>query len=607
MKRTLSDNLAANPTQTNSNTQTVDDKDENRQQDTEAANDGAPAMRAPNADAPVRNHPLLAFDPDEELPNWEEFAQMLPHTPPVDNLRDASEEVPSSVSDDELITEEWSSEESSSNSFDGNIGTKISAGLTPEHDTIVVCRSSVRELIGILDFCKLNPQITNLKIAPPIASPLSLKAQEKLIEFFSNYQSIRELHLELTSTGTAPIQPKQLAALIQSGGLKALSIQGVDLMSPSPENSKAFFDGIKRNSSLEILDLSMIRNSQLVAGIIEAMAEGKMLKRLDLTIMEAKGIGNSIARLLTSNTNLRALKIDFFSGQCLDEVESIFKSIAHNHTLEILDFSGSGFQFDLTGKNLLKLLALNQGLKEIRLSPSYDMTDEAVAALTELINTHPTLTSIHIGSVPTNHQDRMSIAHALKSNPRITKIAANLLAFYNFDIRGSEHPIHITEFLNTIGDCPSLTALSLESVPDLDCLIQFLETHPQISEIALPDDEIYSEGNQEKLLALVRGYPHIKTLTIKNPLLETEQAIQFRKELWQALAINREVGSDIRIAEASAAMKALLDKKSTADEELPFVPLDVTNELTRAIARHVPAEKANAIFDELILHAPKTQ
>ena len=201
----------------------------------------------------------------------------------------------------------------------------------------------------------------------------------------------------------------------------------------------------------------------------------------------------------------------------------------------------------------------------------------------------------------------MSIAHALKSNPRITKIAANLLAFYNFDIRGSEHPIHITEFLNTIGDCPSLTALSLESVPDLDCLIQFLETHPQISEIALPDDEIYSEGTQEKLLALVRGYPHIKTLTIKNPLLETEQAIQFRKELWQALAINREVGSDIRIAEASAAMKALLDKKSTADEELPFVPLDVTNELTRAIARHVPAEKANAIFDELILHAPKTQ
>jgi Ran GTPase-activating protein (RanGAP) involved in mRNA processing and transport len=468
-------------------------------------------------------------------------------------------------------------------------------------------RPSVRELIGILDFCKLNPQITTLKIAPPIASPLSLKAQEKLIEFFSNYQSIRELHLELTSTGTAPIQPKQLAALIQSGGLKALSIQGVDLMSPSPEDSKAFFDGIKRNSSLEILDLSMIRNSQLVAGIIEAMAEGKMLKRLDLTIMEPKGIGNSIARLLTSNTNLRALKIDFFSGQCLDEVESVFKSIAHNHTLEILDFSGSGFQFDLTGKNLLKLLALNQGLKEIRLSPSYDMTDEAVAALTELINTHPTLTSIHIGSVPTNHQDRMSIAHALKSNPRITKIAANLLAFYNFDIRGSEHPIHITEFLNTIGDCPSLTALSLESVPDLDCLIQFLETHPQISEIALPDDEIYSEGTQEKLLALVRGYPHIKTLTIKNPLLETEQAIQFRKELWQALAINREVGSDIRIAEASAAMKALLDKKSTADEELPFVPLDVTNELTRAIARHVPAEKANAIFDELILHAPKTQ
>jgi hypothetical protein len=52
-------------------------------------------------------------------------------------------------------------------------------------------------------------------------------------------------------------------------------------------------------------------------------------------------------------------------------------------------------------------------------------------------------------------------------------------------------------------------------------------------------------------------------------------------------------------------MKTLLDKKSMTDEELPFMPLDVTDELTKAIARHLPSAKAKAIFDELILHAEK--
>jgi hypothetical protein len=103
----------------------------------------------------------------------------------------------------------------------------------------------------------------------------------------------------------------------------------------------------------------------------------------------------------------------------------------------------------------------------------------------------------------------------------------------------------------------------------------------------------------------VRGHPHIKTLNIFNTLYPSQQAIQFRKELGQALAINREVGSDTRMAEASVAMKTLLDKKSMTDEELPFMPLDVTDGLTKAIARHLPSAKAKAIFDELILHAEK--
>jgi hypothetical protein len=604
MKRTLSGDLSPNPSPTGSNNGATNNRDQNQQQQANANRQRAPAMQAPAANDPPPANPLFGLDVDTPLPDWEEFAQMLPHTPPVENRRAASEEEASSVSDDEYTTEESSAEEPSRD-FEEGIGTKSSAGLKPEQDTIVVNRSSVRELTEILDICKRNPQITALQINPPMNSQLPLKALEKLIEFFSNHQSIRELRLYLNSTGKASIQPKQLTALIQSSGLNALSIHGVDLMSPSPEDSEEFFDGIKRNSSLEILDLFLIRNSQLVAGIIEAMAEGHTLKQLDLTTMNLKGLENSIVRLLTSNTNFRALKIVLHSHDCLDEVERLFESIANNHTLEALHFGGSGFELDLIGKNLLKLLALNQSLKEIRFSDPSIMTDKAAAAITELINTHPTLTSIDIGRAPGNHHARMLIAQALKSNPRIKKFAAESLAFVSMNTGDSVQPQHVTEFLNTIGDCPSLTALQLVDLSELDCLIKFLETHPQISEIDLPMDWIPSIETQEKLLALVRAYPHIKTLTIFNTPYLSQQARQFRKELGQALAINREVGSDKRMTEASVAMKTLLDKKSMTDEELPFVPLDVTNELTKAIARHLPSTKAKAIFDELILHAEK--
>ena len=604
MKRTLSGDLSPNPSPTGSNNGATNNRNQNQQQQADANRQRAPAMQAPAANDPPPANPLFGLDIDTPLPDWDEFAQMLPHTPPVENRRAASEEEASSVSDDEYTTEESSAEEPSRD-FEEGIGTKSSAGLKPEQDTIVVNRSSVRELTEILDICKLNPQITTLQIYPPMNSPLPLKEQEKLIEFFSTYQSVRKFHFEFFWNSEISFHPELLSALLRNSGLKTLAISGLDLMSPTSEDRKEIVYGIKRNSSLEYLALSFISNNELIADIIEALADRQILKQLDLTTMNLKGLENSIVRLLTSNTNLRALKIVLYSHDCLDEVERIFKSIAHNRTLEILAFGGSRFPLGLTGKNLLKLLALNQGLQEIRFPISNEMTDEAAAAITELINTHPTLTSIDIGRAPGNHHARMLIAQALKSNPRIKKFAAESLAFVSMNTGDSVQPQHVTEFLNTIGDCPSLTALQLVDLSELDCLIKFLETHPQISEIDLPMDWIPSIETQEKLLALVRAYPHIKTLTIFNTPYLSQQARPFRKELGQALAINREVGSDKRMTEASVAMKTLLDKKSMTDEELPFMPLDVTDELTKAIARHLPSAKAKAIFDELILHAEK--
>lgn len=562
-------------------------------------------MQVAAANDPAPANPLPGFDVDAELPDWEEFARMLPHTPPVENRRHASGDDVSSVSRDERSAREWWSTKSSSSSIDETVVTRMVAGIAPGNNTIVVGRPSANELTEILEVCKRSPQITILEINPPTNSTFPLNAQEKLIEFFSDHQSIRELRLVLHRFFAASIHPKLLAALIQNQGLKALKILDGDLISPAPEDRQAFFDGIKRNSSLEYLGLRTITNGELIADMVEALAESRTLKRLDLEGIWPEGIGKRLARLLTACTSLSALKITPILYRGMEAIDCILDAITRNQTLEVLDIRGSLIPNGLLMENLIKPLILNQALKEIFIPDSTRSSDGAANALIELIKTHPTLTSIHIGSVSKNHQRRMSMAQALKSNPRLSKISVNILAFCAMDIRDPGRPLLFTEFLNALGDCPGLTSLRLEGVPDFDCLVKFLETHPKIGEIVLPLDGISKKEDQEKLLALVRSHAHIKTLTIAHPFVETKQATQFRKELQQALAINREVTSEPRIAEASEAMKVLLDKKSATDEQLPFVPLDVTNELAKAIARHLLPAKAKAIFDALIVHAAK--
>lgn len=196
MKRTLSGNLAGNPTQKNSGTGTVDDNEKNNQQDTEASNDGAPAMHGPNANAVARNNPALAFDQEYELPDWEEFAQMLPHAPPVESRRNASVEEHPSASDDERSTEEFSSEESSSSSFDETIATKIFEGLAPGEKMIKIEKSSARQLREILEVCKQQAQITSLDIdRSESSSGFTVEIQEALTDFFKTQHTIESLWL----------------------------------------------------------------------------------------------------------------------------------------------------------------------------------------------------------------------------------------------------------------------------------------------------------------------------------------------------------------------------------------------------------------------------
>jgi hypothetical protein len=161
------------------------------------------------------------------------------------------------------------------------------------------------------------------------------------------------------------------------------------------------------------------------------------------------------------------------------------------------------------------------------------------------------------------------------------------------------------DFFKKLGEFSGLTSVNLKYIPIDDHLIEFIKTHPEIQNFKITTNRLENQTLQKKLLDLVESSNQFIQIDLSDFEGITNEDEEFFEKLDRALAIAHEVSSEPKIAEASEAMKALLDKKSTADEELPFVPLDVTMELTRAIARHVPPAKAKAIFDELILHAEK--
>lgn len=141
-------------------------------------------------------------------------------------------------------------------------------------------------------------------------------------------------------------------------------------------------------------------------------------------------------------------------------------------------------------------------------------------------------------------------------------------------------------------------------------LLDFLETHSRIEKIRLFNGGTSDRDLQQWLLELATNSNQIKEFELYDErMIVKREDRNFVKALSKALALNRELASEAKIASASSAMFGLLADKANSGgaQPLPGVPPDITHELAKVIARHMPAAKAKAIFDELILHAPVRQ
>lgn len=607
MKRTLSGDLAPTPSSTHSLNDQPAELNENQHQQQAVANDGEPTMHTPNANDPIADNPLLGFEAGEELPDWEEFAQMLPHTPPVENRRDVQDDEDFSSSEDVVSSLDPSTEDSAASIFDEDIITHIREGINSGNDTVTIRNFCAREVTETLELCKQNTKITYLRIDSPQYPSDSRQATitRLLTEFFEECHSVRSFEIRGHAFGPLRIEASLLSALFRNKGIVHLGLHWCPLTTSSPDESESLIQSIKQNTTLKIFQLEGTRIEDRHPHITDALICNSSLTALEVGILNQPDICQSLTAHLKSNQQLKTLVIGDNYFLKPTDLEKLFAEVKNHPTLEYFNAEALYFSNPLEA-NLIKQLTGNRTLKELLLPKAREVTADAVEALIELVKDHPKLTSIHLGSVPQQHQLRMKLACGLKSNTRLVSIG---IEFSNFLGIGNGHediPLQMIEFMKEIGNIPQLRKVRFESFANLDWLSEFLRSCPQIREIDLPDWHADLKEEREKLLSIVKQSGQMTHFTSQGQKYsDLEEILEFRKELNQALRLNQQI--ELNIETASAAMKRTLDEKSITDESLPFVPLDVTNELAKAIARHVPPEKAKAIFDELIVHAPVHQ
>jgi hypothetical protein len=339
--------------------------------------------------------------------------------------------------------------------------------------------------------------------------------------------------------------------------------------------------------------------------VIESLANHPSVENLSIGPRVPDDVFKALTNTLKSNKALKSLTfVVDAEKESLEKFSDVTEVMRNNSTIEKLYLIDVSCKSPLLEAKHINPLLGNTSLKSLGQYVVGTSTTETFAVSLELLQRHPTLHSIDLGYLPEDKQFVGNLIRTLKPNPRIHHVETNWGNYEEDKLTdNSDHASFAQEFLTVLGNFPNLSSIEMVGLPLTDYLIDFLKTHPQISTINLRSEDLTTKESRKKVLTLVKGQSHIKYFFFSTETLRKQTS--FLKELNHALWINQQI--DLNLKTASEAMKKILDQKSMTDESLPFVPLDVTNELTKAIARHVPPEKAKAIFDELIIHAPGHQ
>jgi hypothetical protein len=477
-------------------------------------------------------------------------------------------------------------------------------------DTVVIRDIGIEAFGEALRICIENPKVIKLSVFPESSGclqDLSPEHEVMLVDFFNNQRTIQKVEIKIFDDHG--ISSEALAALMRNHAIRKLKICS-NLRASSSAGIKWLRESIK-NTSLEILEIMTYKSTSYLRHVvedksnilwrelIEGLAENSSIKQLKLGIYIPRDICQRLAATLAINNTLKELKIviDTHDTDAAD-IGIVVEGMKTNHSIEALTICDISCEWPGLDAQVIKPLTANIGLKTLNIDRYTDSTLETFAIRLELLQIHPTLVSINLGCIPEDIDATRDLIRQLKPNPRIQHISCSWFAHDEVGMENNpNHAPFLREFLEALSKFPNLSSITLEVMPVTDHLIDFLKTHPNISEINLPYEELVNEATHQKILALVQEFTHIQKFSLQY----TETSENRLAQLKQALHLNQEVARSLPAA--SAGMKVLLDKKADNDAELAFIPSEITNQLTQAIARHVPPAKAKAIFDEIIVQA----
>ena len=610
-----------------------------RQQADGAGNPPPPRMHTPAANPTAANNPLAPppgnLGEDEPLPDWDQLMQMMDHSPPVlnqqqppasaktsdgeDEVSDADQSV-DDLSDDDFSVESASSDttsdakaESYLASFERKIKPKILAAIKAGEHTLLVNPNHPNEFRALLDICRQHPSVTNLEIHmrhDRLNRELP-ELDQTLTDFFLTHHQILTLKLSSWMRHIVPWSAQLLLALFNNPALQTIQLDLNSFATPNPQEDKAIADAIAKNTSVQELQIFLHTDAKKNEFIIDAISENKNLTTLNILGKLPAGIGLVLDNMLRLNSNIKCLKFTVYWKDDLAELSAAMAAMSQNNSVEALQFE-LPYDFIEFRKEIIDPLLTNKNLKTLQVPHRGTFNPEVMATLTQLIGKHPNLSAIGPLHIPAKPHTFKAFIEDLKSNPnpRIQSISISweeVSLIEGFDVKTPIHASYVLDVFDALKAFPNLNNLSLHYLPDFDCVLEFLKHRPSISGIELPYDTLYREQSQKKLLALVRSYSHITQFKFHDGDndIKTGNEKRFQRDLQQALALNAEVRSETAIENTSAAMNALLLAHSQRNPELPVMNLDVIRQLVAAMVSYLPAEKVKAIFDDLVLYAPK--
>jgi putative heme iron utilization protein len=409
----------------------------------------------------------------------------------------------------------------------------------------------------------------------------------------------------------APWSAQLLLALFSNPSLQTIQLNLKSFATPNPQENKGIAEAITKNTSVQELQIFLHADAKKNEFIIDAISENKNLTTLDILGKLPAGIGPILANMLRLNSNIKCLKFMVDWQDDLAELPAAMAAMSENNSVEALQFE-QPYDFIEFRKEIIDPLLTNKNLKTLQVPHRGTFNPEVMATLTQLIGKHPNLSAIGPLHIPDKPHTFKAFIEDLKSNPnpQIQSISISweeVLWIEGFDVKMPIYARYILDVFDALKAFPNLNHLSLHHLPDFDCLLEFLKHRPSISCIELPDDTLSSEQSQEKLLALVTSYSHITQFKFHDGYnkIKSGNEKKFQRDLQQALALNAEVRSEAAIENTSAAMNVLLLAHSQRNPELPVMNLDVIRQLVAAMVSYLPAEKVKAIFDDLVLYAPK--